>query len=69
VVATVLGLVLVKVIRPGEDSNSKTDVESEPSQTTAFDSFLDLLRYTFYFVLYDNCAFGHVLSGEYVIKL
>jgi Na+/H+-dicarboxylate symporter len=43
VVATVLGLVLVKVIRPGEDSKSKTDVESEPSQTTAFDSFLDLL--------------------------
>jgi Na+/H+-dicarboxylate symporter len=69
VVATVLGLVLVKVIRPGEDSNSKTDVENEPSQITAFDSFLDLLRYTFYFVLYDNFAFKHVLYGEKEIKL
>ncbi|CAB3998395.1 excitatory amino acid transporter 1-like [Paramuricea clavata] len=45
VVATVLGLVLVKVIKPGEDSNSETNVESEPSPITAFDSFLDVLRY------------------------
>jgi Na+/H+-dicarboxylate symporter len=47
VFATVLGIVLVKIIRPGEDNDSKNDEESEPSQITALDSFLDLLRYGF----------------------
>ena len=46
VFATVLGLVLVKVIKPGEGSNSENNKESEASQITALDSFLDLLRYT-----------------------
>ena len=44
VFATVLGIVLVKIIKPGEDNNSEENVESEPNQITAFDSFLDLLR-------------------------
>ena len=56
VVATVLGIVLVKIIRPGEDNNSEENEESEPSQITALDSFLDLLRYTLIIkVLYHNC--------------
>ena len=44
VFATVLGIVLVKIIKPGEDNNSEENKESEPSQITALDSFLDLLR-------------------------
>ena len=40
VVATVLGILLVKIIKPGEDNNSKENTESEPSQITALDSFL-----------------------------
>lgn len=44
VFATILGLVLVKIIRPGEDNDSESGEETEPSQITALDSFLDLLR-------------------------
>ena len=44
VFATILGLVLVKIIRPGEESGSESGEETEPSQITALDSFLDLLR-------------------------
>ncbi len=51
VIATILGLVLVKVIKPGEDSGAESDEESEPSQITALDSFLDLLRYTLIFLV------------------
>ena len=44
VFATILGIVLVKIMRPGEDSVSESGEETEPSQITALDSFLDLLR-------------------------
>ena len=44
VFATILGLVLVKIIRPGENSGSESGEETEPSRITALDSFLDLLR-------------------------
>ena len=44
VFATILGIVLVKIIRPGEDSGFESGEETEPSQITALDSFLDLLR-------------------------
>ena len=49
VFATILGIVLIKIIRPGEDNNTESGAESEPSQITALDSFLDLLRYGFNF--------------------
>lgn len=49
--ATILGIGLMKIIKPGEDGGSaETDKESEPNQATALDSFLDLLRYIFFFV-------------------
>ena len=43
--AIVIGLVLMKILRPGEDSTSHAENENNKrSQVSALDSFLDLLR-------------------------